>query len=337
MNKSSMSSTVDVVVVTRPDEDSFKRIQGVSDRVKADLISQLLAAEKKGDQAAKEEADSLLARAEVLYGWIPHFPRNLIARAPGLKWIQVISAGVDRLPEDIRESRVVVTNVSGIHATPIGEFALHLMLSFVKGAPLYFQLKQEKKWKQIQPANLFGKTVGIVGLGSIGRETARLAKSFGMKVLATHRSAKEGERARNVDRVYPTGQLKDLLSGSDFVVLALPLTAETESLIGRPELEAMKPSAYLINIARGGVVDEVDLIRALEEHRIAGAGLDVFAVEPLPPESKLWELPNVMISSHISGVMPNYMAYATEVFSRNLARYLEGKKLMNRVNKELGY
>ena len=156
-------------------------------------------------------------------------------------------------------------------------------------------------------------------------------------MLATRRSVRKEGRARYVDIMLPLDQLHRLLNESDFVVLSVPLTSETRKIIGEQELRAMKPTAFLINIARGGIVDEEVLIRALEEKWIAGAGLDVFATEPLPPESRLWEFPNVIISPHLSGGMSDYIGKATDVFLENLKRYLNGKRLLNIVNKKLGY
>jgi phosphoglycerate dehydrogenase-like enzyme len=234
-------------------------------------------------------------------------------------------------------SPVILTNLSGVFDTPIGEFVLSRMLMLVKRAPFYFQSKQEKQWKRADGTVLRSKTVGVVGLGSIGREVARLAKAFGMRVLATRRSAKRVGRARYVDIMLPPSQLRQLLAESDFVVLALPLTSETNKLIGEEELRTMKSTAYLINIARGGIVDEEILIRALDENWIAGAGLDVFATEPLPADSRIWELPNVIFSPHISGDFKDFLLRATEVFCENLRLYLDGKKLRNVVDKKKGY
>ena len=226
----------------------------------------------------------------MLYGYLP--PKNVTTRAPKLKWFQAMLAGVDvfsdLLDNDIMESSVTVTNVSGIAATPVAEFVLEIMLMFVKRAPFCFQLKQQKQWERFIPSVLRSKTVGIVGLGSIGREVARLAKAFGMRVVATRRTAKRVTRARHVDTLLPPQQLRQLLSDSDFVVLTLPLTPETKELIGEEELRTMKSTAYLINVARGGIVDEMALIRALDEHWIAGAGLDAFPTEfPLPANNRL--------------------------------------------------
>jgi phosphoglycerate dehydrogenase-like enzyme len=179
--------------------------------------------------------------------------------------------------------------------------------------------------------------VGIVGLGHIGREVARLAKAFGMRVLATRRSARKSRRAKYVDHLFSPDKLRDLLSESDYVVLTLALTPETRGIIGEAELRSMKPTAYLINVARGGLVDEAALVRALEEQRIAGAGLDVFTTEPLPQDSPLWGFENVIISPHIAGGMEDYVARATAVFCENLRRYLGGRRLINVVDKGKGY
>ncbi len=211
--------SVNVLVTSRMEDECLRQIVSVSPKVKLTDVSDLSRAEYRGDSASKEKLDDLLAEAEVIFG--ARLPQSVIARAPKLKWIQVTSAGVNRfLDTEMVESPVIMTNVSGIHATPIGEFVLGLMLMFVKQAPLCFQSKQEKQWKRFNAAVLRSKTVGIVGLGSIGQEVARLAKAFGMRVLATRRSAKRVGHARYVDIMLPRDQLRQLLMESDFVVLA---------------------------------------------------------------------------------------------------------------------
>jgi len=328
--------SINLLVTTALDEASLKQITIVSSRIKLTNVSELVQAEQKGDAAAKKQLDALLAVTEIIYGF--RLPENVIARAPKLKWFQTMSAGVDRFLDDkFRRSSVIMTSVSGIHTVPIGELVLELMLMLAKQASLAFQQKQQQQWKPFLPMVLRSKTVGIVGLGHIGREVARLAKAFGMRVVATRRSARQSQRARYVDRLFAPDQLLQLLSESDFVVLTLPLTKETHKIIGEAELRSMKPTAYLINVARGQVVDEEALARVLEEHRIAGAGLDVFTREPLPADSRLWKLPNVIISPHIAGYMENYSEQATAVFCENLRRYLGGKRLINVVGKERGY
>jgi len=313
--------------------ESKKLIEAISPLIKLQDGVELNRAASRGDLTARKKLDALLAEAEISYG----FAADLIARAPKLKWIQLTSAGVDRfLTPEMLKSKVILTNVSGIHATPIGEFVMEMMLMFAKKAPQCFEMKQKHEWQRFTPSVLRGKIVGIIGLGNIGQEVARLSQAFGMKVIATRRSTKT-VGARNVDILYSSSRLPKLLAESDFVVLCLPLTPETNKFIGSKELQMMKPTAYLINIGRGPIIDEPTLIQALQEKLIAGAGLDVFATEPLPKESLIWELPNVIYSPHVSGGMEDYMARATEVFCRNLRRYLEGKRLMNMVNKKRGY
>ena len=328
--------TINVLVTTGIGERIIDKITAVDERLRVHDISEMVQSENKGDKSDKERLNALLAEADILCGFSG--PQNLISRAPRLKWAQMMSAGVDRLAgSELWASPVTVTNVSGVTAVSISEFVISLMLMFVKQAPLCFELKARKEWKWVNLTVLRSKTVGIIGLGSIGREVARLAKSFGMEVLATRRTVKQVKRARYVDQLLPPEQLHQLLERSDFVVLTLPLTRETNKLIGEKELSKMKSSAYLINISRGGIVDEDALIQALEENRIAGAGLDVFATEPLPPDSKLWDLENVIFSPHASGGMEDYMLQAIDVFIKNLKRYLQGKKLINIVDKRNGY
>ncbi len=327
---------VRVVVSSNIEEECLRSISGVSPRIELFNAASLVRAEYKGDSAAKVQLDAALAGAEIVYGL--RVPQNLLSRAPDLKWIQVMSAGVDWILDDtMRESRVLLTNVSGIHAIPISEYVLAMMLTFAKQVSLWLQLKQDRKWQRFPMNLLHGKTVGVVGLGSIGQQIARLAHAFGMRVIATRRKVSRTGRARNVDIILPGSGLEQLLRESDFVVLAVPLTPETERLIGEAELKMMKPTAVLINIARGKVVDEKALAHAVEEGWIAGAGLDVYTTEPLPADSLLWGLPNVVLTSHIAGGMGTYTQEATAIFCRNLERYLGGKRLLNLVDKKQGY
>ena len=336
--------SINVVVVTpafdrtlpTANQETLRQISLVSPQISVSDASALAAAEFRGDSSEKEKFDTLLAKADVIYGLIP--PKDLLTRAPRLKWIQMMSAGVDRLRDtEIWRSRITLTNASGIHATPIGEFILQFMLMFAKGAPQCFQMKQKREWQRYPSTVLYGKTLGIIGLGHIGREAARLAKAFGMRVIATRRSTKKAGTARYVDRLLPASEMAALLKESDYVAICTPFTAETKHLIGGKELKMMKPTAYIINIARGGIIDEAALIKALDEKWIAGAGLDVTEREPLPAESRLWDFPNVILSPHVSGGQEDYMTRATELFCDNLRRYLAGKKLRNVIDRKKGY
>jgi phosphoglycerate dehydrogenase-like enzyme len=318
------------------DEECLRLIGGVSPRIKVKDGAALASAEFRGDNSRKEELDVLLAWADVMFGLFE--PPNTIVRAPNLKWIQVISAGVDRWRDtDVWQSRVIITGVSGIHATPIGEFVMALMLMFAKSTPLSFKMMHTRQWQRYPTRTLRGKTVGIVGLGHIGKEVARLSRAFGMKTLATRRSVRQPGKARNVDLLLPPARTKQMLAESDYVVLSVPLTPETRHIIGEEELKAMRSTACLINIGRGSLIDEKALVRALEERRIAGAGLDVTYIEPLPAGSRLWDFDNVILSPHVSGGMEDYLLRATGVFCENLRRYLRGEKLLNVVDRKRGY
>lgn len=328
-------NTVNVIIATPVSEEARQQIKSVSSQIIVRDVSDLSRRDYQGDLQARKELDTILVDAEISYGM--RIPVNLLARAPKLKWIQVTSAGVDRyLTEEFKQSQVILTNASGVHATPIGEFVVSLMLMFAKNSPLFFDAKQKKQWLRSPGTVLRGKTVGVVGLGSIGQEVARICKAFRMRVIATRRSPKR-RHARNVDLLLPPNGLPRLLEESDYVAICLPLTKETRKLIGAAEFKMMKPSAYIINIGRGPVIDEEALIRALEEKQIAGAGLDVFTVEPLPNNSKLWDLPNAIISPHVSGGREDYEVGAIDIFCRNLKRYLGGERMINVVNKEKGY
>lgn len=326
------------IVITSPiAETDLEKIKTLSSRIRVDPVAPWVVAEKKGDFSKQQELNLRLRQAEVIYGWIHQFPKDLPARTDRLKWLQVMTAGVDRLPEEILKSGIRVTNASGLHGTAMGEVVLEMMLMFVKDAPACMQMKQQKEWRRYRPGILRDKTVGILGLGAVGKEIARLCKAFGMEVVGARRSGGAASPPEGVDRVYPREGLSELLAESDFVVLALPLTKETAGMIGERELRGMKPTAFLINVARGAIVQEGPLIRALEEKWIAGAGLDVFSKEPLPPESPFYTLPNVVFSPHISGDIPDYESRAFEVFFENLKRYLAGEPFLHEVDREKGY
>ncbi len=289
---------------------------------------------------------------EVLYCLRP--PQNL-AVAPNLKWIQLHTAGINLLSDHpLRHSPIRVTNASGTHAVPIGEFAIGMMLALARKLALAVR-KQDRaewspnKWHLYLGTELRGKTLGVVGYGSIGREAARIAKQgFGMRVLACSRSGNRIDRGYcepgvgDPDGVLPDAwftrdQLLELLAQADFVLLAAPLTNETRHLLGETELRAMKPSAFIINIARGDILDEPALIHALQEHWIAGAGLDVFAQEPLPADNALWQLDNAILAPHISSATPHYDDRAVALFAENLRRYINGEALLNLVDLAKGY
>jgi phosphoglycerate dehydrogenase-like enzyme len=314
-------------------------------------VSPRLVVEHRTARSLDELGDALRA-VEVLYttGLMPS-PES----APALRWVQGHFAGVERFLDHPLLESVVLTTGSGIHAPAMAEYILMMMLAFAHHLPRMIEYHRRAEWPQgrwdlFAPRELRGTTVGIVGYGSVGREVARLAKAFGMQVLATKRDvgrvSDDGwglpdvgdPEARSVDRLYPPEALHSMLSESDFVVLTVPLTPTTRGLIGAEELKRMKPEAVLINVARGGVVDEAALIDALRAGAIRGAALDVFAEEPLPAASPLWTVgPNVILSPHISGFTQAYDERAMALFAENLRRYVAGEPLLNVVDVARGY
>jgi len=233
---------------------------------------------------------------------------------------------------------VILTNASGVHPIPIAEHTFALILAITRGLIKSFEGKRRKEWlhNEVFIDELYGKTIGIIGYGRIGQGIARLAKGFGMRVIGLKRDpGKEVEVKPDV--LLGKDSLDILLKESDVVVIIVPLTKETYHMIGERELRLMKPTSILINVARGKVVDESALIKALKEKWIFSAGLDVFETEPLPPESELWGLDNVVITPHIAGLNPHYTDRLLDIFIRNLQAYPDISKMINVVDKRLGY
>ncbi len=264
-------------------------------------------------------------------------------RARKLKWIHSTAAGVGQLmyPE-LRASSVVVTNASGVHAVPMAEHILGLLIALARRFPAAVRYQSERRWAQqeiwdhpLRPRELAGQTLLVVGFGAIGRELARRAKPLGMKIWAVTRSGKAD--AELAERILPASRLDEALAEADFVVLAAPETPETYHLIGARQLQAMKPTAYLVNVARGSLVDEAALAKALGCGSIAGAALDVTEQEPLPAESPLWRMENVFITPHISAASELLWDRQTELLLENLERWFSGRELRNLVDFKRGY
>lgn len=259
-----------------------------------------------------------------------------------LKWVHLGSAGIEQsLFPEILKSKTIITNASGIHAGPVSEFVMGMILYFSKQFLGCEKFKGNQKWAQWELARktiqLKNKTIGIIGFGEIGKSIAKKAKAFDMKVIATRRLQKKVENKKIVDELIPLSELTYLLKNSDYIVVACPLTPLTNGMIGKAELGKMKSSAFIINIARGAIIDESALIYTLKENKIAGAGLDVFENEPLDKSSPLFRLDNVFLSPHISGNFPEYQYDVVTQFAENLNRYLSGKTLKNRVCKKRLY
>lgn len=290
------------------------------------------------------EALAAHPQAEVVCTFFP--PDDLLTRAPGVRWVQLASAGADgavRAGLMPHAHELAITTASGIHAIPIAEYALSSMLLWVRHWPRILNLQRASTWADrptwlaLRSGELHGAALGIVGLGNIGRQIARLGRAFGMHPLGLRRSAEPNASDPDVDHLYPSPALDELLAASDYVVIAVPRTAATHYLIAERELRAMRSTAYLVNIARGDVVEEAALVRALREGWIGGAGLDVTEHEPLDPSSPLWTLPNVILSPHLSGATTAYSARLTDLFLGNLARYRAGQPLLNHVDPVRGY
>ena len=278
----------------------------------------------------------MLGRAEVVFDFPSGHLRDLPAVAPRLRWLQATSAGIGQFVQRLGLDRtdITFTTASGVHARPLADFCLMSMLMFAKNYVWMERDKKAKRWERYSGEELTGKTLAIVGVGRVGQEVARHGKRMDMRVTGMRRSEAP---VPDVDALFDRADLHAMLRKADFLVLAAPHTPETEGIIGERELAVMKPSAVLINIGRGALVDEDALIRALQEKRLAGAALDVLRDEPPPQDSPLWEMPNVILSPHSASTVTQENARITEIFCDNLRRYLHGQPLRNVLDKEKLY
>lgn len=285
----------------------------------------------------RNEIDLNAEAIEIVTGWVP---RDLIPNLPNLRWFQQWGAGADWLlshPEMV-EADFILTNASGVHAIPISEHILSLIFAFARDLPSAVKFQQQGEWYRPKPGSVFelsGKTMVLIGVGAIGERTAEIASGLGIHVIGVRRNP--SVPSPFVEEMFSPDQLEDVLPLADFVVLTAPLTNETKGIIGEPELRAMKPTALIFNIGRGGTIQESALLQALELGWISGAGLDVFENEPLPADSPFWKMENVIITPHYSGMTPSYTERALAIFMDNLRNYLAGEPLFNVVDKKLGY
>jgi glyoxylate/hydroxypyruvate reductase A len=277
-----------------------------------------------------EEAAPLIADTEILYAW--KFPAPLLRQAARLRWIHVMGAGVERFLVPELPARVALTRVTGVFGPWMAEYTLGWCLWVTQRIELWRRAQRERRWAPVDPFRLHGAMLCVVGLGDIGREIARSARRVGMRVIGVSRS---GRPVPGVERSYRPRAIRAALAPADFIVLTVPLSDETRGLIGGAELEAMKSSAWLINIARGPVVDERALLAALRARRIGGAVLDVFDEEPLPPDHPFWGLDNVAVTPHIAG--PSLPAEIAPIFNENLRRYVSSRPLRDVVGRRRGY
>ena len=330
-----------VVIATPLEPELVERLRAVDERLEIAFEPELLPpprwpSDHVGDASFERTPDQerrfveLLGDAEIVLGYPREDPAQipwLVRSAPHLRWVQATYAGAGQqlaaagLPREDVE-RIIWTSSVGIHATPLGEWALFGILALTKNLPLLEADKRERRWSHYPVDEVRGTTVLIAGLGEIGREVARLAEAFGMNVLSIRRNE---------------GDLDELLPKADSVVITLPLTAETRGLFHRARIERMKPGAILVNVGRGAVVDEAALVDALRSGHLRGAALDVYATEPLPPDSPLWELDNVILSPHTAAQSVRENERVVELFADNLRRYLAGEEPRSRIRTDLFY
>ncbi|HYH31140.1 MAG TPA: D-2-hydroxyacid dehydrogenase [Pseudonocardia sp.] len=336
----SEQETVDVVVTLDFDDEWLARVAAVDPRVRVHKVV---------TPSADEIPADLLARARVMYTSTA-FPSA--GRAPRLGWVQLDTSGVDHVRgSDLWRSKVPITTIGGVSPRPLAGWVMAQVLAHAYHLREVETLARSgtwpsfaERWDRLMPHPLAGATIGIVGYGRIGREIGRLAEAFGMHVTGMRRGGpaageRLGEEAPGAEAATVVGPegLPKLLAESDYVVLTVPYTPQTHHLLDAAAIATMRPTAVLINAARGGVVDEDALLRAVDEGRIAFAALDVFATEPLPADSPLWRHPRVLVSPHVAGFAPDYHERVGGLFRDNLARFLSGAALVNLADRERGY
>lgn len=346
--------TTKVMIATPLEEELVQEIEAVDSRVNVLYEADLLPpprypSDHKGESDFHRSAESeqqwsqMLGDAEVLFGAPGESAEGLvdaIRSGSNLRWIQATNAGVgehvratDLTQEEL--SRVTITAASGVHATPLAEFSIFGLLAFTKDLPRLLQDKESKRWDHYSTNELKGRTLLVIGLGKVGLEVARLAHCFGMRTIGTKR--RPDKDLPSVEEVYASNRLKELVPRADAMVVTLPLTEETRGIIDRETIELMRAECVLVNVGRGGVVDEQALIEALQENRIRGAALDVFREEPLPEDSPLWKLPNVLVSPHTAALSEAENQRIVDLFTDNLRHYLSGEPLLNQVDPEIFY
>ncbi len=344
-----MSTPLNVLIGSYLEPQRVRRIADVDPRLRVLYEPELLGApryiadhsspiERTPEQ--RQRWHELLAQTDILFDFDRATVNQLAQLAPNLKWVQATSAGIGQLVKQsgLAQTDIIFTTASGVHAIPLAEYCLMAMLMFTKLAFHLMAEKERRHWARYCAGELRDQTLAVVGLGRVGTEVARLARATGMRVLGTKRRI-DGIKAADlhVDRLYAWTALHEMVAEADFVVLIVPHTAETDGLIDAAALAAMKPGAVLINIARGTVVDEIALIAALQSGHLGGAALDVFTVEPLPADSLLWTMPNVLISPHSASTAARENERIVDLFCDNLRRYLRGEDLYNVLDKERLY
>ncbi len=283
----------------------------------------------------RDEMLELLPQAHALYGGSPR--EDVLDSCRLLRWVHMSSAGVDRhFPKQLADRGVTLTRGSGAYGVPISEHVLAMMLAFTRGLPQYIRQQTRREWERTAPiSEIHGKTLGVFGMGDIGSALARKANALGMRVFALARRSRQAPEY--VEALWTPDRLDDMLGLSDFVAACAPLTDATRGRFGAHEFARMKDTAYFFNIGRGAVAVQADLERALTDGEIAGAGLDVTDPEPLPADSPLWDMENVILTPHVSGGSDGTPGRVTEITLENIRRFAAGEELANVVDPEHGY
>jgi phosphoglycerate dehydrogenase-like enzyme len=319
---------ITVIVLGDPAEKTFEGLKALGPGVRLKIAK------------TAEELKPEMAGARVLFNWgiSKAEVSRVLAQAPKLEWIHQRSVGLDAaLFPELVASPVPLTNGRGTFSQSLGEFVMAGALYFAKDMPRMLRAKADRRWEVFTLHELSRQTMGIVGHGDIGRAIARRAKAFGMRVLALRRDTAPRGGDEHVDKVYASAQLHEMLPECDYVVVAAPLTPQTKHLLSTAEFSIMKPAAIVMNVGRGPVIDEVALVEALSSGRIRGAALDVFEVEPLPAESALWDMKNVLISAHTADHTYDWLMDALNFFVEQFDRWRKGEPLKNLVDKHAGY
>jgi len=338
------NTPVDVLITIPFSDPLINRLRELSPRLRLHIHPA---------RKAEEIPPDLWSRTEILYT-----DRLLPApdQVPNLRWVQFHFAGIDFATDSalLQNRDLVVTTLSGAAASQMAEYAMMMLLAMGHHLPDLISNQSRAEWPKDRfdrfcPRELRGSTIGLVGYGSIGRQIARLLQPFGVTILAAKRDVMHPEDTGYIEdgmgdpggdyflRLYPIQALRSMLGDCDFIVVSIPLTQHTQDLIGPEEFASMKPGAFLVDISRGGVINPAALLAALQEKRLAGAALDVFEEEPLPPNHPLWRHPNVLISPHIAGNSAHYNERAVALFGENLNRYLVGLPLYNQFDRQKGY
>lgn len=348
----SQLSTYQILIASFLEADLVERIRSVDPRLSVVYEPELLrqpryAADHTGAPSSRSPGDEdawrhHLAQADILFDFDQTHREDLPELAPKVRWIQATSAGIGQFVKRMRYAErmpdTVFTTASGVHAVPLAEFCVMAMLAFNKGLLRMVNDQSRKHWERYAGTDLVGRSLTIVGVGSIGRELARIAKGFGMVVTGVKRSTAGVDPADLcLDALLPIEGLHQALEKAEYLVLVTPHTPETEGFMGRNELAMLPKGAMLINIGRGPIVDEAALVDALRSAHLGAAALDVFAEEPLPESSPLWSMPNVLVSPHSGSTSDRENGRITDLFCENLRRYLKGDVMLNVLDVERMY